>query len=165
MKDRDILVIPQTYSGKYFQWLADTQSSFCIVYCYFPVGLCPKQTFGLARNRQQTHANNQRDKLTECNSWERVIREWSTCSLTRSSSRSFWLGLRIWASLLLGSNSWAAPHLFWLCWVFVAVCMLFPVVAHGLSCPMACGIFVPQPKLKPTSPLLEDGFWTTEPLG
>ena len=38
------------------------------------------------------------------------------------------------------------------------------VVAHGLSCPAACGILVPPPGIKPTSPALE-GFFTTGPLG
>ena len=142
--------------------VADTQSPFRVVYCCFPVGLCPQQTFVLARRSQQVHANEQRDKLTECKSWKRVIREWSVYRLMRRSSRSFWLGLGIWASLLLGSNSWAALHLFWLFWVFVAACMLSPVVAHGLSGPMACGILVPQPKLEPISPLSEDRFWTTQ---
>ena len=35
------------------------------------------------------------------------------------------------------------------------------VVARGLSCPVACGILVPQPGIKPTSPALEGGFFTT----
>ena len=35
----------------------------------------------------------------------------------------------------------------WLCWVLVA--------AHGLSSPKACGILVPRPGIKPTSPALE----------
>ena len=35
------------------------------------------------------------------------------------------------------------------------------VVAHALSCPVACGILVPRPGIKPTSPALESGFFTT----
>ena len=44
-----------------------------------------------------------------------------------------------------------------LCWVFVAVFRLSAVVAHRLSCPMACGIFVPQAGIKPASP--SNGRW------
>ena len=36
-------------------------------------------------------------------------------------------------------------------------------LAYGFSCPVACGIFVPGPGIKPTSPALEGGFLTTEP--
>ena len=32
------------------------------------------------------------------------------------------------------------------------------VVAHGLSCPVGCGILVPWPDIEPTSPALEGGF-------
>ena len=35
------------------------------------------------------------------------------------------------------------------------------VATHQLSCPMACGILVPQPEMEPTSPALEGGFLTT----
>ena len=38
-------------------------------------------------------------------------------------------------------------------------------VAQELSCPMADGILVPQPGLKPTSLVLEGGFLTTGPPG
>ena len=34
-----------------------------------------------------------------------------------------------------------------------------------LSCPMACGILVPQPGIKSVPPALEDGFLTTRPPG
>ena len=37
--------------------------------------------------------------------------------------------------------------------------------AHVLTCPMACGILVPQPGIKPTSPALQGRFLTAEPLG
>ena len=39
------------------------------------------------------------------------------------------------------------------------------VVAHGLSCLEACGILVPRPGIKPTSPALEGRFLTTGPPG
>ena len=42
----------------------------------------------------------------------------------------------------------------WLCGVLVA--------ARG---PLACGTFIPEPGIKPTSPALEDGFLTTGPPG
>ena len=39
------------------------------------------------------------------------------------------------------------------------------VAVWGLSCPVACGIFVPQPGVEPTCPALQRGFLTTEQLG
>ena len=39
------------------------------------------------------------------------------------------------------------------------------VVAHGLSCPVACGILVPQPGIEPASPALEvrsPNHWTAK---
>ena len=39
------------------------------------------------------------------------------------------------------------------------------IAAHELSCPTACGIFVPQPEIEPTSPALRGGFLTTDPPG
>ena len=63
----------------------------------------------------------------------------------------------------------------YLCWILVAAhgllfsCGMWAlghmgsvVAAHGLSCPMACGILVPQPGIKPMSPALEGRFLTTE---
>ena len=44
-------------------------------------------------------------------------------------------------------------------------CVGFLVVTHGLSCPSACGIPVPQPAVKPVSPALEGRFLTSEPPG
>ena len=38
------------------------------------------------------------------------------------------------------------------------------VVTHGLSCSMTCGIFIPGPGMKPTSPALQGKFLTTGPL-
>ena len=37
------------------------------------------------------------------------------------------------------------------------------VVMHGLSCPMACEILVPWPKIEPMSPALEGKFLSTGP--
>ena len=39
------------------------------------------------------------------------------------------------------------------------------VVAHRLSCPVACGILVPRPGIEPTSPALEGRFFTAGPPG
>ena len=41
-----------------------------------------------------------------------------------------------------------------------------PVVARrGLSCPAVCGILIPRPETKPTSPALAGRFLTTGPQG
>ena len=54
----------------------------------------------------------------------------------------------------LGCSVWASLYL-WL---------RDPVVAErGLSCPVACGILVPQPGIQPGSPDLEGGFQTAGP--
>ena len=66
-----------------------------------------------------------------------------------------------------------------MCWVFAVACRLSlvvanrgfsrcgtqaleylgsVVVAHGLSCPKACGILTPRPGIKPESPAFEGGF-------
>ena len=37
------------------------------------------------------------------------------------------------------------------------------VVMHGLSCSVACGILVPQPEIKPSSPALKGKFLTPGP--
>ena len=37
------------------------------------------------------------------------------------------------------------------------------VMMHGLSCPAARGILVPQPGIEPMSPALAGGFLTTRP--
>ena len=52
----------------------------------------------------------------------------------------------------------------WLHWILVAACGVF-IMIRGPSCPVAHGIFVPQPRTEPTSPALEGGFLTTGPLG
>ena len=39
------------------------------------------------------------------------------------------------------------------------------VVAHGLSCPAACGILVPPPEIEPMSPALEGRSSTIGPSG
>jgi len=40
-----------------------------------------------------------------------------------------------------------------------------PGVAHGLSCPAACGILVPLPGIEPASPAFQGRFLTTGPPG
>ena len=50
-------------------------------------------------------------------------------------------------------------YLFLLCGAFTA--------AHGLSCPLACGILVPQPGIEPVSSAVEvpsPNHWTTREL-
>ena len=39
------------------------------------------------------------------------------------------------------------------------------VVAHWLTCPMACGVLVPRPRIEPASPALDGRFLTTGPPG
>ena len=41
----------------------------------------------------------------------------------------------------------------------------FSTCRRGLSCPVACGILIPPPGIKPESPALEGGFSTTGPQG
>ena len=48
--------------------------------------------------------------------------------------------------------------------IYLCVCQVL-VVARGLSCPVACGILVPQPGIEPTSPAVEGRFLTTGPPG
>ena len=50
-------------------------------------------------------------------------------------------------------------------WAFSLRHMSSVVVACRLSCPVACGILVPQSGIEPTSPALEWGFFTTGPPG
>ena len=66
-------------------------------------------------------------------------------------------------SFLLGS---ARPvyFFFWLRWVFVAA--HWPLFwGHTSLLPEPCGILVPRPGMKPTSPALEGRFLTTGPPG
>ena len=56
----------------------------------------------------------------------------------------------------------------WLCWVCIVVLSApehlgSEVAVRGLSCSAACGILVPWPGIKPTSPALQAGFLTTGP--
>ena len=44
-------------------------------------------------------------------------------------------------------------------------CVGSVVVVGGLSCPLACGILVPWPGIKPVSPALEGRFLTAGPPG
>ena len=39
------------------------------------------------------------------------------------------------------------------------------VMAHGLRCPVACGILVPGPEVKPVSSASAGGFLTTDHQG
>ena len=47
------------------------------------------------------------------------------------------------------------------CGAWAPECMGSVVAMHGLSCPTACGILVPQPGIKPASSALEGRFLTT----
>ena len=62
-------------------------------------------------------------------------------------------------SFLLGSASPVFFFFFWLCWVFVAARWLL-FSGHTSLLPVACGILIPRPGLKPTSPALEGRFLT-----
>ena len=60
----------------------------------------------------------------------------------------------------------------WLCWDLrrstwdpLLWRLGFRVAAHGLTHPVACGILVLQPGIKPVSPALEGGFLTMGPPG
>ena len=51
---------------------------------------------------------------------------------------------------------------FWLLWVFVVACGGSSLgEMHGLRCPVACKILVPQPGIEPAYPALKGGFLTT----
>ena len=72
-----------------------------------------------------------------------------------------------------GAGSTLCPSLGFHCFFVVAALglplsvrasLLIPV-AHGLSCPMACGILFPPPGIKPTSLALEAEFFITGPAG
>ena len=39
------------------------------------------------------------------------------------------------------------------------------IAAHRFSCPVACGILVPQPGIKPISPIFKGRFLATGPPG
>ena len=68
------------------------------------------------------------------------------------------------ASWDLNSLLFLNIYLFRLCWVLVALCRIFVVFAAlGLSCFLGCGISVPWPLIKPTSPAPQEGFLTTGP--
>ena len=49
--------------------------------------------------------------------------------------------------------------------LFKKIFTLLVLAASGLSCPIVCGILVPRPGIKPTSPALEGRFSTTGPGG
>ena len=62
------------------------------------------------------------------------------------------LGLCCGAWAFSSRDAWAPEHV----GSVAAVC--------GLSCPVACGILVPQPGIEPGSPALQGRFLTTGPL-
>jgi len=49
------------------------------------------------------------------------------------------------------------------CTVSSLQCLDCLVAAHGLSCPVSCGILVPRPGIKPLSLALKGGLPTTRP--
>ena len=53
----------------------------------------------------------------------------------------------------------------WLHWVSVVACVGSVIAAHRLSCPVACGILVPKPGIKPMSSIFKGRFLTTGPPG
>ena len=63
------------------------------------------------------------------------------------------------------TGSVVAVHWLSSCGVRAPECMGSVAVARGLSCPVACGILVPQPGIKPASPALQDRFLTPGPPG
>ena len=50
-------------------------------------------------------------------------------------------------------------------WTFSSYMRTSLIVVCGLSCPVACGILVPQPGIEPVFPALEGGSFTTGPAG
>ena len=46
-------------------------------------------------------------------------------------------------------------------WALYLRCLSSVVAAHGLCCPVARGILVPQPGIEPASPTLQGGLLTT----
>ena len=74
--------------------------------------------------------------------------------------------LRCQGSLLQHAAFLQSWHLgFSCCGAQALECRDSVVAAHRLDCPLACGILVPQPGIKPVSPALEGGFLTTGPPG
>ena len=51
------------------------------------------------------------------------------------------------------------------CGAWALECVDSVVVAHGLRCPLVCGILVPGPRIEPVSPVLVGKFLTTGPPG
>ena len=65
---------------------------------------------------------------------------------------------------LSSCGAWAPGHVGSVVCSMLALslsCASSVVVGHGLSCPMACGILVTRPGIKPVSPALEGGFFPT----
>ena len=80
-----------------------------------------------------------------------AVRWLSLVAISRGYSLAVVLRLSLQRLLLLQSMGWDAQALV--------------VVTHGLSCPAACGILVPGPRIKPMSPIQAGGFLTTGPPG
>ena len=77
--------------------------------------------------------------------------------ITSTSSLHSWnksLFEKICIYLGLGCGSWDQP-----------LRQVESRVVHRLSCPETCGTLVPWPRIKPTSPVLQDRFLTTGPWG
>lgn len=71
----------------------------------------------------------------------------------------------IMSSLWHVAASVAVLRLLWSCGTWSSEYMGSVVLAHGLSCPMACGVFALWPGIKLTSSALEGGFLTAVPPG
>ena len=85
---------------------------------------------------------------------------------------SFWCGILsscgVWVFLFSSCGAWAPERVGSVLCGTRALQLRHAssvVVVHGLSCPTACGILVPQPGIEPGSPALEGGFLTTGPPG
>ena len=68
--------------------------------------------------------------------------------------------------LFIAVPSLAVKHGLWDMWAPVVAAHRPPssgsvVAVHGLSCPIACGIFMDGPRIEPMSPILAGEFLTT----
>ena len=114
-----------------------------------------------------THWNNLLKKSGKY-SWKRSLQ---LLSPIHSSIQLEWSASVLFSPIPLTVGSWPKPpisssflkkfYLFiWLRRVLAVVWGFF-VAPCGLSCPAACGLLVPRPGIKPTSPALEGGLLTT----
>ena len=81
---------------------------------------------------------------------------WAFLSWLHWGTHALWHGTQ----LVSSCGSWAPELRLSSCGVADSL-----VLGLRLSCPEACGILVPQPRIKPASPALEGGFLTTGPPG